>query len=173
MFEIKTKPHKYSRENDEILLLVIWHLNGNTSLILWLSKVLWINILLIEPRILSRKVISVFFTCIKVNIMCTMSPRRTLCQTRTRHRRCSVKIGVLKNFANFARKHLCWSLFWPQHRCFPVRFEKFLRTPILKNICERLLLSNQTWRCVNYTFSTFTAPYFLIILRLNSFDTWW
>ena len=25
-----------------------------------------------------------------------------------------------------------------QHRCFPVKFEKFLETPILKNICERL-----------------------------------
>ena len=29
-----------------------------------------------------------------------------------------------------------------QHRCFPVNFAKFLRTPILKNICERLLLEN-------------------------------
>ena len=27
-----------------------------------------------------------------------------------------------------------------QHRCFPVRFAKFLRTPFLKNICKRLLL---------------------------------
>ena len=28
-----------------------------------------------------------------------------------------------------------------QHRCFPVNFEEFLRSPILKNICERLLPS--------------------------------
>ena len=27
-----------------------------------------------------------------------------------------------------------------QHRCFPVKYAKFLRTPILKNICERLSL---------------------------------
>ena len=27
-----------------------------------------------------------------------------------------------------------------RHRCFPMNFGKFLRTPILKNICERLLL---------------------------------
>ena len=27
-----------------------------------------------------------------------------------------------------------------QHRCFPVKFAKVLRTPILENICERLLL---------------------------------
>ena len=27
-----------------------------------------------------------------------------------------------------------------QQRCFPVKFAKFLRKPILKNICERLLM---------------------------------
>ena len=27
----------------------------------------------------------------------------------------------------------------PQHSCFLAKFPKFLRTPILKNICERLL----------------------------------
>ena len=53
----------------------------------------------------------------------------------------------------FTEKHLCWSLFlnkntglqsWNfkkrfQHRCFPVNIVKFLRTFVLKNICERLL----------------------------------
>ena len=34
---------------------------------------------------------------------------------------------------NFIKKRL-------QHRCFPVIIAKFLRIPILKNICERLLL---------------------------------
>ena len=48
------------------------------------------------------------------------------------------KIGVAKNFANFRGKHLCWSLLLIkllarlknslQHRCFPVKFEKFLKT---------------------------------------------
>ena len=28
-----------------------------------------------------------------------------------------------------------------QHRCFPMKTVKFWRTPILKNICERLLLT--------------------------------
>ena len=35
-----------------------------------------------------------------------------------------------------------------QNRCFPVKYAKFLRTPILKNICKRLLLlvsSKTTW----------------------------
>ena len=59
------------------------------------------------------------------------------------------------NFAVFSLKHLCWSLFWIklyafntcnftkrrlQHRCFPVNIAKCSRAPILKNICERLLL---------------------------------
>ena len=29
-----------------------------------------------------------------------------------------------------------------RHKCFPVKLAKFLRTPILKNICQRLLLSH-------------------------------
>ena len=51
---------------------------------------------------------------------------------------------AIKNFAIFTGNHLCWSLFFQkccnfirkrlQHRCFPVS------KPILKNICERLLL---------------------------------
>ena len=38
----------------------------------------------------------------------------------------------LKTF-NFMKKKF-------QSSCFPVKFAKFLRTPISKNICERLLL---------------------------------
>ena len=67
------------------------------------------------------------------------------------------KKAVLKNFANihmkmavveslsdkvsglqacnFVKKRL-------QHRCLPVNIAKFLRIPILKNICEWLLLSD-------------------------------
>ena len=65
------------------------------------------------------------------------------------------KKAVLKNFAIFTGRHLCWNLFFNknaglqgpsfikkrlEHRCFFANIEKFLRTPILKNICERLLL---------------------------------
>ena len=66
----------------------------------------------------------------------------------------SLRKGVFKNFANFTGKQLCGSLFlWSyklptrkvfknrlQHKCFPVKFERLLRTAILKNICKRLLL---------------------------------
>ena len=58
---------------------------------------------------------------------------------------------VLKNFPNFTGKHLMleslinkvvgFNKIRLQHRCFPVKFAKFLRAPILKNICKRLLLN--------------------------------
>ena len=54
--------------------------------------------------------------------------------TETAVNRCSSKC-ILKNLANFTGKHLCWSLFLiklqafkVQHRCFPMKFTKFLRT---------------------------------------------
>ena len=53
------------------------------------------------------------------------------------------KKGVLKKFANFIGKHLrACNTFKKklQHRRFPVKFAKFLRTPILMNIGEGLLL---------------------------------
>ena len=65
------------------------------------------------------------------------------------------KNGVLKNFSKFTGKHLCQRLFFNQvagwsaatllkkgfwHRCFPVNFAKFLRTPFLQNPSGLLLL---------------------------------
>ena len=64
--------------------------------------------------------------------------------------------GVLRNFAKFVGKHLCQSLFFNKvaglrattllkkrlwHRCFPVNFTKFLRTPFLQNTSGQLLLN--------------------------------
>ena len=63
---------------------------------------------------------------------------------------------VLRNFGKFTGKHLCLSLFFNKvvglrpatllkkrlwHKCFPVNFVKFLRTPFLQNTSGRLLLS--------------------------------
>ena len=71
-------------------------------------------------------------------------PTEVLCK-----KRCSEK------FRKFTGKHLCKSLFFNKvaclkpatllkrrlwHRCFPVNFAKFLRTPFLKNTSGRLLL---------------------------------
>ena len=65
---------------------------------------------------------------------------------RSSHQKCSIKKGVLRNFAKFTGKYLCQSLFFNKiaglgpatllkkrlwHRCFPVNFAKFLRTPFL------------------------------------------
>ena len=65
------------------------------------------------------------------------------------------KKAALKNSGIFTGKHLCWNLVFNrntglqgpsfikkrlEHRCFFASIGKFLRTPILKNICERLLL---------------------------------
>ena len=66
------------------------------------------------------------------------------------------KIGVPKSFTNITEKHLCWSL--PlnkvaglkacnfikkrlQHRCLPVKFAKFLRTPFFTEYLLWLLLN--------------------------------
>ena len=68
------------------------------------------------------------------------------------HRRCYVEKGVLKNSANFIGKYLFCVSFDKvaglqtsnfikkrlQHKC--LKSAKILRTPILKNICKRLLL---------------------------------
>ena len=55
---------------------------------------------------------------------------RALINFSSSHQKYFVKKGVLKNFANFTGNQFN----------FPVEFEKFLRTPILKNICKLLFL---------------------------------
>ena len=84
--------------------------------------------------------------------------------------RCSMKIGVPKNFINYIGKHLYQSLFSnkvaglrsatllkksPWHRCFPVNFGKFLRTPFYRtpsnncfcifNIPKHLMKTSVIW----------------------------
>ena len=71
--------------------------------------------------------------------------RTSFRRSRSSHRRCSVRKGVLGNFAKFTGKHLYLqsatllknSLC---HRCFPVNFAKFLRTLFLQSTYGRLLL---------------------------------
>ena len=68
------------------------------------------------------------------------------------------KNDVLKNFTIFTEKRLCWSHLFDkvaessclqhsrfikkrlQHRCFSVNITNFLKTRIMKNICEELFL---------------------------------
>ena len=75
---------------------------------------------------------------------------------RSSHRSCSVRKGVLINFAKFIGRHLCQSLFFNKiaglrpatllkkrlwNRCFPVNFTKFLRTPFSQKHLRWLLLN--------------------------------
>ena len=52
----------------------------------------------------------------------------------------------------------------PQHRCFHVNIVKFLRTPSLKNICDRVLLFNVTRRLSNLLLNFVLAPDFFLYL---------
>ena len=59
------------------------------------------------------------------------------------------KKSVLRNFAKFIEKHLCQNLFikvlkkklW--HRCFPVNFAKFLKTPFLTEPFRQVFLNKK------------------------------
>ena len=68
------------------------------------------------------------------------------CMLKSRHPDVFCKKSVLRNFAKFTGEHLCQGLFFskvaglrtaillkrrPWHRCFPVKFAKFLRTSFL------------------------------------------
>ena len=82
---------------------------------------------------------------------------------RSNHRRCSVKKIFLEDSQN-SQENICASLFFNKvnarrpatllkkslwHRCFPVNFTKFLKTPVLQSTSRRLLL---------HVRSTKTAP---------------
>ena len=82
------------------------------------------------------------------------------------------KKGVLRNFTKFTGKHLCQNIFFNKvaglkpatllkkrlwHRCFPVNFVKFLRTPFLtEHLWWLLLYRFFTSRCCKFI-SAFTA----------------
>ena len=84
--------------------------------------------------------------------------------------------GVLKNFAKLTGRHLCWSLFltnvagfWPvtllkkklQHRCLPVNFANFLRTPFFKEHLRWLLfvLEIKCQACISTAVLSFTSGF--------------
>ena len=113
--------------------------------------------------------------------------------SRSSHRRNSVRKGVPKNFVKFTGKHLCQSIFliklknrfW--HRCFPVNFANFLGTPfftehlwvtgsrIYKIKCietevsntKRLLLIRETLRknILVHSFCTYKTPRRILRMR--------
>ena len=44
-----------------------------------------------------------------------------------------------------------------QHKCFPMKFAKLIRIPILRNICKRLLLEVFMKKAVPKNFAIFTG----------------
>ena len=63
---------------------------------------------------------------------------------KSSYQRCSVRKGVLRNFAKLTGKYLCKSFFFNKVaglRHFPVIFSKSLRTPFSQNTSERLPLA--------------------------------
>ena len=86
--------------------------------------------------------------------------------TRSSHQRCSVRKGVLRNVAKFTVKHLCQVLFYNKvacperatllkkrlwHKCFPMNFAKFLRTPFHRTPLNDCFSTIQHFRAENPT----------------------
>ena len=72
-------------------------------------------------------------------------------KTKSSQQRCSMKKAVLKNFAIFTGKHLCWSLFLIKllaFRVFSNDVAKILKTPFLNKMCERFHLENNGFTIV-------------------------
>ena len=113
---------------------------------LCLSLCLFVSICL--PACLSVCLSVCLSLCVSVCLSVCLSACLSvfLSVNKSNHKCCSIKKVVLKNFAIFTGKYLCWSLsFWNnfikmrlQHRCFSMNIAKLLKTAILKSICERL-----------------------------------
>ena len=88
--------------------------------------------------ILSQDLTCLLKTSSSPRILEKYSPRLLY---RTNHRRCSVKIGILKNFENFTGKHLWGSIFLIKIQTFRP-FEEFLwiTAPYLENECSKTIL---------------------------------
>ena len=97
-----------------------------------------------------------FFFLFVIIVLDTVSVTMSHWNCRSSHWRCSVKIGVVKNFGKFTRKHLCQSLFFNKvaglrHRRFPVNSAKFLRTPFLiEHLCWLLMFFVRNVTCKVY-----------------------
>ena len=93
-------------------------------------------------RIWSCKIITYLLTTISLERRRRLNVKQTLRSSRSQM---FFKKSVLGNFAwrfqacNFIKKRL-------QHRCFPMKFAKFLRTPIFTEHLQWLLLAQKTSR---------------------------
>ena len=68
-------------------------------------------------------------------------------QNRSNHRRCSLRKGVLRNFAKFTRKHLCQSLFFNKAADLRPKACNFFKKETLEQVfsCEFCEISQNTF----------------------------
>ena len=114
---------------------------------------------------------AVFLNKIRLTLYVQKQPPEVFCEK-----------GVLRYSADFAEKHLCWSLFNKiprlqvcnsiknklQHRCFPVKFEKILKHQFWRrptNYCS-------VWLFVMLTFSLVRVSRFLSQTQSLTMVTW-
>ena len=92
---------------------------------------------------------------------------------------------VLRNFAKFTGKHLCKNLFFNKvaglryatlleeilwHRCFPVKFAKFLRTPFLTEHLWWLFLGSVLgFKSLNFNIVAIKITYSDVFIFCNKF----
>ena len=103
----------------------------------------WLNISYLRLRCFS--IITIRHDSGKIwKLKCLKSAKKHM-SSKSSHQGCSVKKAALKNFVIFTGKQTCSCYFIKQRLqqgYFPVNIANFLRTPVLKNISERLLLFN-------------------------------
>ena len=93
-----------------IIAMICWFKLANAWKLAFLEKQVW-----------SRKW-NWFWSWAKVALLCNgcIIKRKVLMlkatNYRSSHQSCTVKEGVLKNFANFTGKHVCWSLFLTKYK---------------------------------------------------------
>ena len=130
-----------------------------------------------------------FYLSFVLTVFCNNALQHKVFWYRSSHQRCSVRKGVLRNFAKFTGKHLWLSLLFNKfaglrpatllkkrllHGCFSVNFSKFVRTPFLQNTSELLFLlicwighvSNYYNKC-SIQIIKFKATYLLKITAKN------
>ena len=113
--------------------------------------------------------------------MCNMYLRTKRCilrrEDRSNSRMCSIRTGVLRNFAEFTGTHLCQSFFFNTvagfrlgsllkkglwHRYFSVNFAKFLRTLFYRTFLATASEKNTVFACfktyVNYLSRSTLSP---------------
>ena len=115
--------------------------SGTTNAKKWHDKWTWMKANKSDFRFQNKRIMEYITTIYSATSFSKHYVKENIC--RSRHRRCFIKKTALKNFTLFSGKQLkACNLIKKrlQHKCFPVNIAKFVRTSILKNIWERLLL---------------------------------